>query len=146
MSLSPANDSAALAAKIRAASPDATVTVQKLDLTSLEDIRAAAAKMKAAGARVLGDGEPKIGAHGKPVLFLSPDLERYRAERGLYLDYEAEVPGPILTNPAELASALDRIDEISKTYAPKYRAWQKRFNALEDGHAANRVVDAVWGA
>jgi len=25
-----------------------------------------------AGARVLGDGEPKIGAHGKPVLFLHP--------------------------------------------------------------------------
>ena len=27
---------------------------------------------KAEGARVLGDGEPKIGAHGKPVLFLHP--------------------------------------------------------------------------
>ena len=33
---------------------------------------AAADKLKAAGARVLGDGEPKIGAHGKPVLFLHP--------------------------------------------------------------------------
>jgi methylmalonyl-CoA/ethylmalonyl-CoA epimerase len=28
--------------------------------------------LKAQGARVLGDGEPKIGAHGKPVLFLHP--------------------------------------------------------------------------
>ena len=36
------------------------------------DILAARDKMKAAGARVLGDGEPKIGAHGKPVLFLHP--------------------------------------------------------------------------
>ena len=36
------------------------------------DIRAARDKLKAAGARVLGDGEPKIGAHGKPVLFLHP--------------------------------------------------------------------------
>jgi methylmalonyl-CoA/ethylmalonyl-CoA epimerase len=36
------------------------------------DIRAAAARLEAAGARVLGDGEPKIGAHGKPVLFLHP--------------------------------------------------------------------------
>ena len=36
------------------------------------DIRAARDRLKARGARVLGDGEPKIGAHGKPVLFLHP--------------------------------------------------------------------------
>jgi methylmalonyl-CoA/ethylmalonyl-CoA epimerase len=36
------------------------------------DIIAARDQLKAAGARVLGDGEPKIGAHGKPVLFLHP--------------------------------------------------------------------------
>jgi methylmalonyl-CoA/ethylmalonyl-CoA epimerase len=36
------------------------------------DIRAARDRLKAGGARVLGDGEPKIGAHGKPVLFLHP--------------------------------------------------------------------------
>ncbi len=36
------------------------------------DIIAARDSLKAAGARVLGDGEPRIGAHGKPVLFLHP--------------------------------------------------------------------------
>ena len=36
------------------------------------DIRAARDRLAAQGARVLGDGEPKIGAHGKPVLFLHP--------------------------------------------------------------------------
>jgi methylmalonyl-CoA/ethylmalonyl-CoA epimerase len=36
------------------------------------DIRAARDRLKAQGARVLGDGEPKIGAHGKPILFLHP--------------------------------------------------------------------------
>ena len=36
------------------------------------DIIAARDQLKAQGARVLGDGEPKIGAHGKPVLFLHP--------------------------------------------------------------------------
>lgn len=36
------------------------------------DIRAAAATLIAGGARVLGDGTPKSGAHGKPVLFLHP--------------------------------------------------------------------------
>ena len=38
----------------------------------VDDILAARDKMKAEGARVLGNGEPKIGAHGKPVLFLHP--------------------------------------------------------------------------
>ena len=36
------------------------------------DILAARDQLVAAGARVLGDGEPKIGAHGKQVLFLHP--------------------------------------------------------------------------
>jgi methylmalonyl-CoA/ethylmalonyl-CoA epimerase len=38
----------------------------------VEDIGSARDRLKAQGARVLGDGEPKIGAHGKPVLFLHP--------------------------------------------------------------------------
>ncbi|MBV8538403.1 MAG: methylmalonyl-CoA epimerase [Alphaproteobacteria bacterium] len=38
----------------------------------VDDIRAARDALKTSGARVLGDGEPKIGAHGKPVLFLHP--------------------------------------------------------------------------
>jgi methylmalonyl-CoA/ethylmalonyl-CoA epimerase len=38
----------------------------------VEDILAARDQLKASGARVLGSGEPKIGAHGKPVLFLHP--------------------------------------------------------------------------
>jgi methylmalonyl-CoA/ethylmalonyl-CoA epimerase len=38
----------------------------------VDDILAARDKLKAQGARVLGDGEPKMGAHGKPVLFLHP--------------------------------------------------------------------------
>lgn len=38
----------------------------------VDDIIAARDRMKAAGARVLGDGEPKTGAHGKPVIFLHP--------------------------------------------------------------------------
>jgi methylmalonyl-CoA/ethylmalonyl-CoA epimerase len=38
----------------------------------VNDILAARDRLKAEGARVLGDGEPKTGAHGKPVLFLHP--------------------------------------------------------------------------
>jgi len=38
----------------------------------VDDIVAARDRLRAAGARVLGSGQPKIGAHGKPVLFLHP--------------------------------------------------------------------------
>ena len=38
----------------------------------VDDIRAARDRLVEAGARVLGGGEPKIGAHGKPVIFLHP--------------------------------------------------------------------------
>lgn len=38
----------------------------------VDDILAARDQLKRTGARVLGDGNPKIGAHGKPVLFLHP--------------------------------------------------------------------------
>jgi methylmalonyl-CoA/ethylmalonyl-CoA epimerase len=38
----------------------------------VDDILAARDRLVAGGARILGDGNPKIGAHGKPVLFLHP--------------------------------------------------------------------------
>ncbi|MBB3459792.1 methylmalonyl-CoA epimerase [Rhizobium sp. BK377] len=38
----------------------------------VDDILVARDRLTASGARVLGNGEPKIGAHGKPVLFLHP--------------------------------------------------------------------------
>ena len=82
---------------------------------------------------------------GKPILFLAPDLDRYRAERGFYFDFESEAPGPILNSDFELLATLMRIDEVSNQYLDKYRAWQRKFNGLEDGSAAKRVVKRVWG-
>jgi methylmalonyl-CoA/ethylmalonyl-CoA epimerase len=38
----------------------------------VDDIASASEELTARGARILGDGQPKIGAHGKPVLFLHP--------------------------------------------------------------------------
>jgi methylmalonyl-CoA/ethylmalonyl-CoA epimerase len=38
----------------------------------VDDVAAAARSLTEKGARILGDGQPKIGAHGKPVLFLHP--------------------------------------------------------------------------
>ena len=83
---------------------------------------------------------------GKPILFLAPDIERYREERGFYFDFEDTAPGPILNTEQEVLQALGRIDQVSKLYEKRYRAWQQKFNSLEDGGSAARVVDLVWGA
>ena len=55
----------------------------------VEDIRASRDALLARGARVLGDGEPRTGAHGNPVLFLHPgDLH------GTLIELEEVAPGP----------------------------------------------------
>jgi len=46
--------------------------IHHLCYDEVDDIIQSRDRLKAGGARVLGDGEPKIGAHGKPVLFLHP--------------------------------------------------------------------------
>ncbi|EMA39757.1 CDP-glycerol glycerophosphotransferase family protein [Halococcus hamelinensis] len=44
----------------------------------------------------------------RPVLFYAPDLDRYRAERGFYFDYDEVTPGPVARTNPELLAALDR--------------------------------------
>lgn len=56
-------------AKFLARNPDGGIHHMCFEV---DDIHAARDRLAARGARVLGDGRPKIGAHGKPVLFLHP--------------------------------------------------------------------------
>jgi CDP-glycerol glycerophosphotransferase len=81
---------------------------------------------------------------GKPIIFMTPDLERYRTERGFYFDFESEAPGPILNTQDEVVKALQNLDEISRSYQTKYRNWQLKFDAHEDGKAASRVIAKVF--
>ena len=55
----------------------------------VDDIRAARDRLRAAGARILGSGEPKPGAHGNPVLFLHP-----KDFSGTLIELEEVGPGP----------------------------------------------------
>jgi CDP-glycerol glycerophosphotransferase (TagB/SpsB family) len=50
-----------------------------------------------------------------------------------------------LNSDAQLLTALENLDALIAEYAPKYRAWQAKFDHAEDGQAAKRVVDIVWG-
>jgi CDP-glycerol glycerophosphotransferase len=81
---------------------------------------------------------------GRPMLFFTYDLERYRDQlRGFYFDFEADAPGPLLSTTTEVIDALREIDQVAGTHRGAYDAFSSRFCALDDGHAAARVVDRL---
>jgi CDP-glycerol glycerophosphotransferase len=83
---------------------------------------------------------------GKPQLFFTPDLEDYRDRlRGFYFDFEAEAPGPLCRTSDELISALQDLDAVAAAHAARYAAFRERFCYLDDGGAARRVVDRIFG-
>jgi CDP-glycerol glycerophosphotransferase len=83
---------------------------------------------------------------GRPMLFFTYDLDAYRDEiRGFYFDFEAEAPGPLLQSTDELAAALADLDAVTAAHADRYRAFAARFCELDDGQAAARVVDRLFG-
>jgi len=82
-------------------------------------------------------------ATGKPIFFFVPDLEHYRGElRGFSLDLAAQAPGPVTATQHDLEEALAD-EEVRALYADRYAAWRERFNARDDGRAAERVVARI---
>ena len=80
----------------------------------VEDIIAARDQMKAAGARVLGTGEPRIGAHGKPVIFLHPKdfLERWWSWSRSDPSDPLAAPRPFENHDAFTPSHRHRLDAV----------------------------------
>jgi CDP-glycerol glycerophosphotransferase len=80
----------------------------------------------------------------RPMLFLVPDLESYRDDvRGLYLDVEHDLPGPLLRTMSEVVAAVNDLAAIEGEYSQRYERFVTRHCPLEDGHAASRVVDEL---
>ncbi|NAZ87323.1 CDP-glycerol glycerophosphotransferase family protein [Kineococcus indalonis] len=82
---------------------------------------------------------------GKPIVLYAYDLEHYRDRlRGFTLDLRAEAPGPVLLEQEELAEALRDLPAVAAAHAQRYARFARRYCALEDGRAGERVLDAVW--
>lgn len=79
---------------------------------------------------------------GKPMIFLTPDIEHYDSDRGFYFDFRKSAPGPICLTADQAIEALS-LDQ--KPFGKKYADWQKKFNPKDDGLAARHVVKIVWG-
>jgi CDP-glycerol glycerophosphotransferase len=83
---------------------------------------------------------------GRPMLFFTYDLDTYRDEiRGFYFDFIERAPGPLVGTTAELAEALNDLDSVRTRYAQRYADFAAEFCELDDGGAAARVVDHVFG-
>lgn len=85
---------------------------------------------------------------GKPLVFYPYDLDQYRdAIRGFYLDYEADLPGPIARTEDELFAALRTLADPAARAGMRSRVadFARRFAPFDDGHATERVVDAIFG-
>ena len=81
---------------------------------------------------------------GKPLLLHPYDLERYRDQlRGFTFDLDTEGPGALVLDPEVLAESLLALPETSAEDAARYAAFRRRWTALEDGHATDRVLDRV---
>jgi CDP-glycerol glycerophosphotransferase len=87
-------------------------------------------------------------ATGRPVLFYTPDMADYQANRGLNLSPE-EWPGPVCKDMDQLLTNIKHLgsggaDDPAVVYADAYAAARKRYCEREDGQAAARVIDTVF--
>lgn len=82
----------------------------------------------------------------RPILFYAYDFDEYADEiRGMYMDMEKELPGPILRTNDAVVEALHNMDAISETYKERYEEFYNRFCNVDDGHASERVIEKVFG-
>ncbi len=82
----------------------------------------------------------------RPILFYTYDYDEYADEiRGMYMDMQKELPGPILYTNDAVVDALHNMDAITETYKDRYETFYERFCSVDDGHASERVIEKVFG-
>jgi CDP-glycerol glycerophosphotransferase len=77
---------------------------------------------------------------GKPMVFFVPDLESYFGLRAPLFPFEESAPGPWARTTAEVADLLADRAGLGSRYAGEIRAFNERFNTLNDGRATERVL------
>ena len=78
---------------------------------------------------------------GRPMLFLVPDLPSYvGGVRGFLYPFEESAPGPLIDDAEEVVDRLLDLDGVRTEFAGAYERFNERFNYLQDGRAAERVV------
>jgi CDP-glycerol glycerophosphotransferase len=83
---------------------------------------------------------------GRPILFFTYDLAEYRDKlRGFYFDFSQSAPGPLLSTSEQVIAALADLDPVVTRCKDAYDAFTARFCPLDDGKAASRACDRIFG-
>ena len=78
----------------------------------------------------------------RPIIFYCYDLEEYKDSlRGLYFDFVAEAPGPIVKTTEELIDLLKNYQV--ELYEERYYKFLEKYNHLDDGSASSKVVELI---
>jgi CDP-glycerol glycerophosphotransferase len=85
-----------------------------------------------------------FGVTGKPMIFHVPDLQRYKDTRGWLFDFEPTAPGPLVDTTEEVVDRLLDLDGVRAEHAAAYQRFHDDYLDLDDGHAGQRLVDAVF--
>jgi CDP-glycerol glycerophosphotransferase len=82
---------------------------------------------------------------GRPIVFFTPDIDEYGDYRGLYMPPETW-PGAVVRTIDEAASAIADLDASGQSpeVAARYEAMRRAYTSLDDGNAAERVIDIVF--
>ncbi len=81
----------------------------------------------------------------RPILFFAYDYKSYADElRGLYIDMEDELPGPVLATNEEVVETLQHLEEIAEKYRCRYERFYNRFCSVDDGTASGRIIEKVF--
>ncbi|MDR1768731.1 MAG: CDP-glycerol glycerophosphotransferase family protein [Propionibacteriaceae bacterium] len=84
---------------------------------------------------------------GKPMVFLVPDLANYVGEmRGALIPYEPTAPGPLVNTWPEAFAQLSDLGRLRADYADARARFRRDYTPLEDGRAAARLVERVFGS
>ncbi|MCA0252729.1 MAG: CDP-glycerol glycerophosphotransferase family protein [Actinobacteria bacterium] len=125
------------------------VIAQAPDLPGLKDVSSYpdVAELYLAADVLLSDYSSTIidfAVTGRPIVCYAPDLEHYRNDlRAMYFDYEEWAPGPIVTQTDDLIDCLRDLPAVAAAYSAQYDGFVRKFCPYEDGHATQRLVEAV---
>lgn len=79
----------------------------------------------------------------RPMLFYMYDFDEYKNEmRDFYIDI-SELPGPIVKTRQELTEEIFNIDSYNRKYGEKYIDFYNKYNCLDDGNSAQRVIEIL---
>lgn len=82
----------------------------------------------------------------RPMIFLVPDLDTYvGGVRGFLYDYRDSAPGPLVDTADEAVRLLRDFAGLERACAPELARFHEKYNHLQDGESARRVVEAFFG-